>query len=138
MVDINATHSFISNRKMMKIHSKTKCSKSTFKVVNSTTKLVAGELHVASMKVRNWYDRFKLVVAPLDDHSIFLGKDLLELAKSILVPFKSILVLLIEIETWSFPMMTRGMLGIIPRMYSMQLVETTKMLTISPCDHTTT
>lgn len=109
-----------------------------FKVVNSTTKLVAGELHVASMKVRNWYDRLKLVVAPLDDHSVFLGKDLLELAKSILVPFKSILVLLIEIETWSFPMMTRGMLGLIPMMYSMQLVETTKMLTISPCDHTTT
>ena len=53
MVDIDATHSFISSRTMMKIHSKTKGSKSTFKVVNSTTKLVAGEVHVESMKVRN-------------------------------------------------------------------------------------
>ena len=83
MVDIDATHSFISSKTMMKIHSKTKGSKSTFKVVNSTMKLVVGEVHVASMKVRNWYHRLKLVVAPLDDHSVFSGQDLPKLAKSL-------------------------------------------------------
>ena len=55
-------------------------------MVNSTTKLVAGEVHVASMKVRNWYDRLKLVVALLDDHLVFLAKHFLKLDKVVPVP----------------------------------------------------
>ena len=74
LVNTSATHSFVSKRTTTSLHNKLERNKSAFKVVKSIMKSVVGVVHATPLKVGDWYDILDLVVAPLDDHVVVLGK----------------------------------------------------------------
>lgn len=53
----------------------------TFKVVNSTLKPVAGEIHSTYLRVWSLFVNLDFMVAPLDNHTMVLGKDFIKLIK---------------------------------------------------------
>jgi hypothetical protein len=96
-----------------------------FKVVNSIVKPTIGVVCSTPLKVGEWFGSLDLTVAPLDDHTIILGKDFLKLSKVVPMPHENYLMFLDGTKTCGVPMMTRRKLGRMPRMSVMKLIEAT-------------
>jgi hypothetical protein len=97
----------------------------TFKVVNSTVKLATRVVCSVPLKVGEWFGSLDLIMAPLDDHMVVLGKDFLKLAKVVLVPHGNCLMFLDGTKTYGMTMMTRRNLGRMLRMSVVKLIEAT-------------
>jgi len=85
LVDTGATHSFLSRKAAKSFGKKTKVEKewSAFKAVNSTIRVVDGVLKNIQVKVGSWFGKLDLRVVDMDDHSMVLGLDFMELAQAI-------------------------------------------------------
>jgi hypothetical protein len=74
LVDTGATHNFVSEWTTTTLHRKPEKSMAMFKVVNSIVKPITRVVHSAPLKVGEWFGSLDLTVAPLDDHTVILGK----------------------------------------------------------------
>jgi len=121
LVDTGATHSFLSRKATKSFGKKTKMEKewSAFKAINSTIREVDGVLKDTQVKVGSWFGKLDLRVVDMDDHSMVLGLDFMELAQAIPMVDWDILLITAEGNTMMVPMNRRSCLGYRPRMNSM-------------------
>ncbi|KAH7845877.1 hypothetical protein Vadar_006951 [Vaccinium darrowii] len=87
MVDIGATHSFVSEGLAQSLGLKVIESSSRIKTVNSTAQAVHGTTSNISLKVGNWNGRVDLMVYPLDDFELILGNEFFLAAKVAVMPY---------------------------------------------------
>ena len=73
------------------------------------------------VKVGSWFGKLDLRVVDMDDHSMVLGLDFIELAQAIPMVDRDILFITAEGKTRMVPMNRRSCLGYRPRMNSMIL-----------------
>ena len=104
LVDTGSSHSLVSRKTIVSLHSGMERSQAKFKAVNSAVRDVTGKICAAPIRVGRWHGKMDLKVVPLDDHSLILGQDFLRLAKAVPVPHAGQLVFLGEDRTWSLPM----------------------------------
>ena len=116
LVDTGATHSFLSRKAAKSFGKKTKMERewSAFKAVNSTIRVVDGVLKNTKVKVGSWFGKFDLRVVDMDDNSMVLGLDFMELAQAILMVDRDILLITAGGRTMMVPMNRRSCLGKLP------------------------
>ena len=73
LVDSGASHSFVSERTAWGLHCKVECDGSSFKVVNSEVKPVAGIVRSAPLTIGSWSGVLDMIVVPMDDQRVILG-----------------------------------------------------------------
>jgi len=85
LVDMGATHSFLSKKAAKSFGKKAKMKRewSAFKAVKSTTKVVLSVMQNTEVRVGSWFGKLDLRIVNLDDHSMVLGQDFLRLAQAI-------------------------------------------------------
>jgi hypothetical protein len=76
LVDTSVTHNFVSEWTMKSLHRKPESNMTMYKVVNSTVEPIVGVVRSAPLRVGSWFGNWDLMVAPLDDHALVLGKGL--------------------------------------------------------------
>ena len=123
LVDTGSSHSLVSKKTALSLHSGMESCQAKFKAVNSAVRDVTGMIRAAPIRVGRWHGKMDLKVVPLDDHSMILGQDFLRLAKAVPVPHAGRLVFLGEDGTWSLPMTQKSRLGYKPRVTSVQVFE---------------
>jgi len=123
LVDTGATHSFLSRKAAKSFGKKTKMEKewSAFKAVNSNNRVVDGVLKDTQIRVGSWFGKLDLRVVDMDDHSMVLGLDFLNLAQAMPMVDRDILLITAEGKTMMVLMNRRSCLGYRPRMNSMIL-----------------
>jgi len=123
LVDMGATHSFLSRKAAKSFGKKTKMGKewSAFKAINSTIRAVDGVLKDTQVRVGPWFGKLDLRVVDMDDHSMVLGLDFMELAQAMPMVDRDILLITAKGKTMMVPMNRRSCLGYRPRMNSMIL-----------------
>ena len=94
---------------------------SDFKAVNSTIRAVDGVLKNTQVKVGSWFGKLDLRVVDMDDHSMVLGLDFMELAQAIPKVDQDILLIIAGGRIMMVPINRRSCLGYRPRMTSMIL-----------------
>jgi len=123
LMDMGATHSFFNKKAAKSFGKKAKMERewSAFKAVNSTIRVVDGVLENTQVKVGSWFGKLDLRVVDMDDHSMVLGLDFMNLAQAIQMVDRDILLITAEGRNMMVPMNRRSCLGYRPRMTSMIL-----------------
>ena len=73
LVDTGSSHSLVSKKTAVSLHSGMEIFQAKFKGVNSVVRDVTGKICAAPIRVGRWHNKMDLKVVPLDDHSLILG-----------------------------------------------------------------
>ena len=123
LIDTGATHSFLSRKVAKSFGKKIMMEKewSAFKAVNSNIRAVDGVLKGTQIRVGSWFGKLDLRVVDMDDHSMVLGLDFLDLAQAMPMMDRDILLITAGGKTMMVPMNRRSCLGYRPRINFMIL-----------------
>ena len=96
MLDSSATHNFVVYRMVQRLGLKVSKCLSKIKAINSEAKPMLGIAYGVKFKVGKWTRKLNFLVMELDDFDVILGDKFLVVAKTTLLPFIGVLLVLDE------------------------------------------